>query len=49
MTIEISEAAGGKGAGGKRHSRASINQSINQLFYLQTQMYHNGHMQYRDP
>ena len=23
MTIEISEAAGGKGAGGKRHSRAS--------------------------
>ena len=24
-------------------------QSINQLFYLQTQMNHNGHMQYRDP
>ena len=33
----------------KTNRNAVNNQSINQLFYLQTQMYHNGHMQYRDP
>ena len=35
--------------GNSKQRNTILQVSINQSFYLQTQMYHNGHMQYRDP